>query len=176
MLEQVSQVTMIQSIEELSDIHVENPLNPQCHRLTMKILQSLVSRAAATEAIRAGKKIPAVDGFQNHHDRPLQDLVFDGRYADRAGLGFRAPFRNTHTSHRGCSVSARLGPRQKRVEVFLQARFVVVPGLTIDAGRPVLTGFPERFTQPVDVQVVVQGRERHLRRLGRKQSDSSLFR
>src|SRR5690606_26760531 len=142
-LQQFAQMLVIQSIEEFLDVHVENPLDPQVHRLVPEAFQGPMSRTTATESVGAVVEVPLIDCFQNHHDRALQDLVLDGRNSDRSGLAGRAPFRNVHASHRGGAIRATLGTVQKRLEILLQVRLAVRPGLSINARRPALAGTPK---------------------------------
>src|SRR5690606_25235607 len=135
-LQQFTQTTVVQSIEELLDIDIENPLDTQVHRLVPEAFQGSMSRATATESVGAVVEVPLIDRFQDHHDRALQDLVLDGRNSDRAGLGGRASFRNVDAPHRWGAVRATLGAVQERPEVLLKVRFIVRPGLAIDARRP----------------------------------------
>ena len=76
-----------------------------------------------------------------------------------------SPLRDVHPPHRRRLVRAGLGAVQQRPEVALQVRRVVRRGLSVHARGPVLARAPVRLVQPVDVDVVGQRRERHLRRL-----------
>jgi len=38
-----------------------------------------MSRATGPEAVRAGKEVLLIHGLQHHDDRPLRQLVFEGR-------------------------------------------------------------------------------------------------
>ncbi len=59
-------------------------------------------RAPRPEAVRAVEKVLLVDGLQHHRDRALQDLVLEGRDADRSRLRAARPS--------GCGPAARAAP------------------------------------------------------------------
>ena len=70
--------------------------------------------------------------------------------------------------HRRRPVRAGLRAVEQRPEVVLQVRCVLLRRLSVHARGPVLARAPVRLAQPVDVDVVGQRRERHLRRLPRQ--------
>jgi hypothetical protein len=78
--------------------------------------------------------------------------------------------------HRRCLVRAGLGSVQQRLKVALQVSCVRLAVLSVHAHRAVFTGASERRMEPVDVDVVSQGRESHLRALPSEFRDPSLFR
>ena len=82
-------------------------------------------RSSRPEAVRAVQEVLLVDRFQHHDDRPLKDLVLEGR--DPEGPGLRPePFGDVHPPHRRCPVRAGLGPVQQRLEVAPQVLCVVL--------------------------------------------------
>src|ERR1700730_8058279 len=112
MLEKLPQLGMIQSVEKLPDVHFQNPATPHAHRLLPQGFERLVRRASRSKTIRAIHKVLLVDGFQNHDDRPLEDLILKSRDTDRAGLWARS-FQYVHPPHGWRSVRAGLGPVEK---------------------------------------------------------------
>jgi hypothetical protein len=107
-------------------------------------------------------KVLLVDRLHQHHDRPLEYLVLQRRNSDRASVATRA-FRNVRPPHGRCAVRAGLGAFQERPEVSLQVLLVVGSRLPVHAHRPVLACTPICLVQPIQVEVLVQGSERHLR-------------
>ena len=49
----------------------------------MQRAQRLVRRPLRPKAVRAGPEVLFINRFQNHRDRPLRHLVFEGRDAER---------------------------------------------------------------------------------------------
>src|SRR3990172_7729137 len=109
MLDKLSEMSMIQSIEELPDIHVEYPSATGSHRLLPQALQRLMRRAARPEPVRSLMEEGFVQGFQDRDHRPLKHLVFKGRNSNRSRVASRA-LRNMRPSHWRCVVRAGLGP------------------------------------------------------------------
>ncbi len=156
---------MIQTVEEFSDVHLQNCTTCTVHRLLPKRLQRTVCRSPRPEAERAVVEVLLVDRFQQHDDRPLQDLVLQRGNPDRARLGLRAALRNVHTSHRRSLVRAGLGAVEQRLEIRFQVLLVFRSRHSVHAHRPVFARAAVRFAKPVDVHQVGQGSESHLRRL-----------
>ena len=78
MLEKCPQVTVIQIVEELSDVYLENMAALTSHQLVSERLQRLVRRSSGPEAVRTVQKVLLIDRLQQHDDRPLEDLIFQG--------------------------------------------------------------------------------------------------
>jgi hypothetical protein len=66
-------------IQELADVHFQDPATSCAHRLPPQTVQRLVRRPFGPKAVRARTKVLLVDRFQHHDDRPLEDLVLQGR-------------------------------------------------------------------------------------------------
>jgi site-specific DNA recombinase len=156
MLEKLPQVVMIQVVKELADIHFEYPAALEAHRLLPKRLQGLVRRSFGPETIRAVREVVLVDRFQQHDDRPLENLVLQGWDSDRAGLGFRVPFRNVHPPDRRSSIRAGFHAVEQPLEVSLQIGLILGRRHSVYARGCVLPGPPVRFLQPVEVHQVSQ--------------------
>src|SRR5262249_58347435 len=97
-------------IEELADIHLEDVATPTVNHLAAKSCQRLVRRSPWPEALRAGREVLFVDRFQQHDDRPLENLVLQGRDSDGARLRTGAALRDVHPPHRRGARRARLHP------------------------------------------------------------------
>src|SRR6185437_15140463 len=160
------EASVIQRVEELAHVDVEDPPAREPRRLEPESLQRLMRGATRPEAVRAVQEVLLVDGLQHHRHRALQDLVLEGRDADRARLRAR-PLRDVDPPHGRRAVRARLRAVEQRPEVVLQVRRVLLRGLPIHARRAVLARAPVRLLQPVDVDVVGERCERHAGRLPR---------
>ena len=164
-LEKFPQPSMIQSVEELSDVHFHDPAAPHVHGLLPQSGERLVRRPSRSEAVRTVQKVLLVHGFQHHDDRPLEDLVLESRDTDRTRLRTRA-FRYVHPPHRRCSVRAGLGSVQEIDQLRLQVVADVLLGrLSVHADRAVFARARERLMQPVHVHEVGQGSECQFRGL-----------
>ena len=104
-------------------------------------------------------KVLLVDRLQQHRDRPLKDLVLEGRHADRTRTAPVA-FRNVHATHRWCAIRARAKSSEQRREVILEVPRVLCRRLPVHAYRCVFARAPVRLAQPLHVDGVVQRRER----------------
>ena len=118
---------MIQVIEKLADIYLKHPaaFGPIAHHLVAERLERLVCRSSRSEAVRTVQEVLFVDRFQQHHDRPLEELVLQGGNSERAGLSSGAAFGNVHTSYRWRLVRAGLRAVEQALKVALQVLFVV---------------------------------------------------
>src|SRR5688572_2128941 len=102
-------MSVVQRIEELTDVHFQNPPASGPHCLLPEALKCLMGRTSWAETIRTVKKVLFVDRLQDHHDRPLEDFVLQRRDPDRAGFPARS-FRYLHPADWGGAVRATLGP------------------------------------------------------------------
>src|SRR4051812_49090506 len=68
---------MVQGVEKLSDVDLQDPPAPHLHQPVPEDVQRLVRRTARPEPERAVQKVLFVDGFQDHDDRALEDLVLE---------------------------------------------------------------------------------------------------
>jgi site-specific DNA recombinase len=175
-LEKRPQVAMIQMIKELPDVHLQDPASPTALHLVSEGLQRLVRRSSAAEAVRAVQEVLFVEWLQQHDDRPLENLVLQGRDSERASLGGRAAFRNVHSSHGRSAVRAGLRAVEQALEIALQVALVFFRGHSVHAHGAVLARALVRFLQPIKVHQVGQRSERHLRRLFRQLCYPFLFR
>jgi hypothetical protein len=173
--EKVPQLGLIQSVEELTDVHFHQPTATAPRPLPVQHLQRLVRRSPRAEAVRAVQEVVLVDGFQHHDDRPLQDLVLERRDPHRPGLA-PAAFGEVHPPHRRRPVRAGLGPFQERRQVAPEVRLPVRGRLSVHARGPVFAGAQVGRVQPLQVDVVGQRSESPGRGLLRQLCYPSLFR
>jgi hypothetical protein len=132
-------------------------------------------RPTRPEPVRAVPKVLLVDRFEHHDHRPLKNLVLEGRYPDRT-RGRAIGLRDVGPSHGRRLIEARLGSVQQVLQVLFQVLCVCLCRLVVHAYGAVLARAPIGFAQPVQVDVVVEGGEAHLRRLPRPRCYRLLFR
>ena len=77
-------MSVVDRIEELSDIDLHDPAAPRRHRLLPEAFQGLMRRPPGPEAIRTVLEVLFVDRFQDHDNRTLQHLILEGRNAPGA--------------------------------------------------------------------------------------------
>ena len=118
------------------------------------------------KAVRAGPKVLFIDSFQNHRDRPLRHLVFEGRDAERPLRAIR--FRDVGSPHRRSLIAARFDAFEEVRKIGLQVRLILVRRDPIDACRPILARQRVGFLHPFHIDDVVQ-REQHLARFPPRQ-------
>src|SRR5262247_3244160 len=63
-------------------VEIYHPTQSVAHEASTQRLQGLMSRATRPEAVRTGKEVLLVDGLQDHDNRPLRHLVFEGWKAE----------------------------------------------------------------------------------------------
>ena len=158
---------MTQSVKKLSNVHLQDPATAALHRLLPEALERLVGRSPGPKPVGTVMKVLFVDRLDQHHDRPLEDLILQGRNPDWASVATRA-FRDVRASHGRCAVRAGLGAFQERPKVSLQVLLVVRSRLPVHAHRSILARTPICLVQPRQVEVLVQRSERHLRGLLRQ--------
>jgi hypothetical protein len=118
----------------------------------------LVRGAPGPESVRAVQKFLLVYGLQHHRHGPLKHLVFVRRDAQRSLLS--VAFRDVHASHRRGAIRPCFHAAEKRFEVALEVAFVLLRALAIHPTRAIFARAPMRFSQPFDVDVVRQRRQR----------------
>src|SRR5262249_44745002 len=172
---QLTQMTMIQPVEELPDVHFHQPATTQIHGLLPQSAQRVVRRSPWPETVRTVPKVLLVNRLQRHDDRSLKDFVFQRGNPQGPGFGSRL-LRNTHPTYGRRSVCTRLGTVQECREVVEQAPTVFLGRLSVHAWSTVLAGTLVRLDQPYQVQVVIERSECHRRRLLRQFRYPLLFR
>ena len=109
------------------------------------------------EAVGEPEEVDFVDGAQHLGDRALDDLVLQGRHAERSlpAIGFR----DVDAPHRLWPVAPGVDPRAEVLEIGLQVLLVVRHRDPVDSRTclPLLT--PERSFERLDIDVVQQGGE-----------------
>ena len=158
---------MIQRVEKRADVNLQNAAYPAPHALLREARQGVVRRTLRPETVRAVVEVLLVNRLQEHHDRPLKHFVFQRRDADGAGLSASA-LRDMHPSHRRRPVHTRLRAFQEQSEVDLQVLLVVRRRLAVHPRRAVFARPPIGFSQPCQIEVLVQRSQSLLRHLLRQ--------
>ena len=94
--------------------------------------------------------------------RPLKHLVLKRRYPQRPGLGGRAGLGDVHSTHRRRLRTCRTWRGREGLEVGLQVDLVFRRRLSVHADGPVRACPSIGCEHPFHVDVMGQGRERHL--------------
>ena len=174
-LENLPQLALVQSVEELSNIHVNDPPAPYLHQPFPEGCQRLVCRPPGPKPVRAVQKLLLIQRLQDHLHRPLQHLVFEGWHTYGAGLAPRA-LRYVHAPHRWSKVRSRLRSFQQSPEVTPKILGVLLGRLPVHPHRRVFARTLVGFQQPPQVDVIGQRGEAHLRMNPRQLRYPSLFR
>src|ERR1700722_10169949 len=107
-------------------------------------------RSAGSEAIRARIEVLLIDSVQDHADRPLRHLVFEGRDAERSLRTVR--FGYVRPAYRRSCVAAGSNAPKKTLQIHFQihfkVRFVFRSDDSIDAGHTTLAGEPISLPHP----------------------------
>jgi hypothetical protein len=168
-------MAVVDRVEEFSKIDVDDPVASQLHRVLPEGIQSSVSTAAGSKAVRDVQEVRLVNGFQHHQHRTLEDFILEcgnpegPRLARRAGLG------DMYSTHRRCHVRAGLGAVEQILKVGHQVRLIVFRGSSIHADGAVFAGSEIGQVQPLDVDVMRQVRKRHVRAVPGELRDPFLF-
>jgi hypothetical protein len=113
--------------------------------------------------------------LQHHSDRTLQDLIFEGWYAERSR--FRAaPLRDMDPTNCRRSIRAGLCAIKQRSKIVFQVRRILLSALPVYAASTVFASALVRLAQPIDVDVVGEIAKRHAGRFLRQFRYSLEFR
>jgi hypothetical protein len=169
-------MAVVDRVEEFSQIDVDDPVASQLHRVLPEGIQSSVGTASGPKAVRDVQEVRLVDGFQHHQHRTLEDLILVRGYPQRPRLARRAGLGDLDSTHRRCHVRAGLGAVEQVLKVGHQVRLIVFRGLSVYADGAVFAGSEIGRVQPLDVDVMRQVRERHVRAVPGEFRDPFLFR
>jgi len=162
-LEELTEMTMVDRVEKFSEIDVHDPAASQVHRLFPQRVQGSVCTASGAEAVGGVQEVRLIHRLQHHQHRALQDLILERGYPQRSSLARRARLGDAHSTHGRGHVRAGFGAVEEILKVAHQVVLVVVRGLSVPADGSVLASLGIRHVHPVDVDVMRQGREGHLR-------------
>ena len=96
-LEKLLHPSMIDGVEERSDVCVEHPVDLPFDRLGQRI-QCIVRRPLRSEAVRNPQKLGLAARLQHHPHRLLDDLVLQRRDAEQSSASIA--FRDVHPPYR----------------------------------------------------------------------------
>jgi hypothetical protein len=154
----------VERVEKPLHVKLNHPSAPNAHELVSPDLQGLVRRPAGPKPVRAVQKVLLVYRLEHHDHRPLKNLVLEGRHSDRAS-GRAIALREVRSLHGWRSVAARLGAIEQIPEILFQVLRIRGSRLSVYAWRAILPRAPIGLMEPDHVDVVVERREAHLRRL-----------
>ena len=166
---------MVDRVEKFSKIDIHDPVASHLHLLVPQRLQGSVSTASGPEPVRDVQKVRLVHRFQHHQHRTLKNFIFIRWYSQRACL-IRASLGNMHSTHGRRHVRAGFGAVEEVLEVGLQVDLVFVRGLSVHADGPVPACMSMGCEHPFHVDVMCQGRERHVRAVPGEFRDPLSFR
>src|SRR5438034_1070963 len=125
------------------------------HRIVRVADQNgLARRPTGPKPIRAVQKVLLVNRLEHHDHRPLKDLVFEGRYPDRA-RGCSIALGDIRPLHGWRSVTARLGAVEQIPEILLQVLRIRVSRLSVYTRCAILPRAPIGLFEPGHVDMVV---------------------
>jgi len=148
---------VVDGIKEAADVGIEHPGHPLTHQRRVERVECQMGVSPRPEAVGEPEEVGLIDGAEQFGDGPLDDLVFQGRHAERSlpSIGFR----DEDPSHRLRPVAAGVDACVQVLEIRAQILLVRRHGHPIDsrAGLPSLP--PERPFQGRRIDVVQQGGE-----------------
>ena len=161
LVQKAPQMVAFDLVEEALDVQVDHPASPVVHQSLPQRLKRLVSSTPRPKSVRTFQEVLLVRRFQHHQDRPLQDLVLQRRYPDRARLASR--FRQVYPAHRRRPIASRVESVEQALQVLRQIRFVLLGGYSVHPCRRTLSRAPVCLLQPLRVDLMRQRRQHHLR-------------
>ena len=129
-----------------------------------------------SKTIRTIDKVLFVNRRQQHHYRPLENLVLQRRDADGPLRLASASFGNVHATHRRRPVGSGFEPLQKRGEIALQFLLILGGRHPVHSRSSVLARLPVRLPEPVHIHMMRKGCEHRLGHPPRKLCYPLLFR
>ena len=157
MLEELHQPTVVDGVEEATDVGIEHPLHLLRRDRRGEGVQRIVLAASRPEPVRETEKVLFVDRVHHLDHRSLDDLVFHRGDSERAlppvGLG------NEHSSRGLRSVRPLMHSAMKLAEIVLELLAVMLPRNTVDARRGAPGQSPVRVAKTIDGDVVQERRE-----------------
>jgi hypothetical protein len=80
LLDKLPQVAPVQVVEKSTDIRIDYPVDVQRPTLLTPLVQRLLGTVALPEARGECREILLEDRLQDHHHRPLDDLVLEAGF------------------------------------------------------------------------------------------------
>jgi hypothetical protein len=162
------------SIQKSADVSIEHPAHTFGHDGIVHAAQCLVGTALRAKPERTIQEVGLVDRTEYLSHRTLDDLVFQGRHAQRAPS--TVGFRNVGPPHRQRSIPTTVNPAAQVAKPCLQVLRVALHRYPINPGRRRPPQTPIRSFKRIDVHMVQQRCEPGLTRpLGRfMHSDQSV--
>lgn len=117
--------------------------------------------SSRSETVGAVEKLLFIDRLQPHRDRPFQHFVLHGGHPD--GTRFRFVLRDVDSLHQRGAVRASLGAVEQTPQVRFQIFTLIGDRLVIHTRGAGPADFPLGFSQPQQVEVMTQRRQRAAR-------------
>src|SRR5687768_4162282 len=152
MLDELQQPTVVDGVEEPTDVRIEHPAHLPAHEPDIERIQRIVLAATWSESVREAEKFLLVDCIQHLDDRPLDDLVLQRGDAERPKPPVR--LRDECSARRLCSVRPSMQSRVELSEVLLELHLVLLPRHTVDPSGRRLLQSEERAPKQIDADVM----------------------
>jgi hypothetical protein len=141
LLDKLPQMAPVQVVEKSTDIRIDYPVDVQRPTLLTPLMQRLMGTVALPEAMGEGMKIRFEDGFQDHHHRPLDNLVLEAGfpYGPLLPIVLLDPYPLDWRCHIPIVAEPFMQVPQVVVQVLsiLRGRHLVYPRCTMLAGQPI---------------------------------------
>jgi hypothetical protein len=149
--------------EEVPEIGVQHPVHPPPAKRLVQSGQRLMGAASGSRPVREAGELGLVHGIEDRDRRTLDDLVLEGRHADRPLLRLRIPaLGDVDPPDRLRAVGTATHPIRQLGQVRLQILAIVLPRLAVHAWCRITFQLVERRPERVDgVDVVQQRGESH---------------
>jgi hypothetical protein len=159
MLDEFYQPCVVDRLKEATNVRIEHPVDRARFDSHRHRVQCIMRAAARSKSVGKTPKVPLVDGVQDLHRRPLDDLIFQRRDADGPLTAIR--LRDVDPRHGARMVRSPLEPVGQLPQVCLQVVSISRPWLTIDPRGRVPVEAVVRLPQAIDVvDMVPQRRQR----------------
>ena len=122
---------MVDVIKEATDVSIEHPVHLFPHESHPERIQRIVLAAPGPESIGEAQEVDFVDLVEHPHHGLLDDLVLQGRDAQRSlsSVGLR----DEDATRRLRPVGALMDPAMEIAEPIFEVDVVLLPGYAVDS-------------------------------------------
>jgi site-specific DNA recombinase len=156
-LQEADQPLVADPVEERPDVGVEDPADVASLDPVRERVQRVVLAAPGPEPVAEAQELRLVDRRQDHDHRGLDDLVLQGRDAERPLPAVR--LRDVHPPRRQRPIRPCVKPPMQGGEVVLAARLVCLPRHRVGPGSRAPLEREERGPEHADADVVQERRQ-----------------
>src|SRR2546426_11512859 len=146
----------VEGVEKSTDICIHSPGDIQLPTLLTQLVERLVLTVTLPEAMGKRMKVRLEDGFQDHHYRPLDNLVLKAGfpYGPLLAIFFLDP----HPLDRRRHIPIVAQPLMQRAQVLVQVLRVLLRRNLVHAWGTTLVGLVIGFPQelPINQAAIVQ--------------------